>query len=195
MWNERYSQLEYAFGIQPNDFLVEVSQQIPSGRVLCLGEGECRNAVYLAQQGYQVTAVDASAVGLEKAQKLAAKKSVTIETIVADLADFVVQPNAWDGIVSIFCHLLPSLRAQTHRQAVAGLRSQGVFILEAYTFHQLDFKTGGSPRVELMMDLTILRRELKGLVFNHAVELEREIQEGQFHQGRSAVVQVLGFKS
>lgn len=194
MWNERYSQPDYAFGKHPNDFLVQVIEQIPQGQVLCLGEGEGRNAVYLAQQGCNVTAVDASPVGLEKARKLATERSVEIETIVADLADFVIQLDAWDGIISIFCHLPPPLRAQVHRQVVAGLRPGGMFVLEAYTPRQLDLKTGGPPKAEMMMDLATLRQELAGLEFGHAAELEREIQEGQFHQGRSAVVQVLAFK-
>jgi len=102
MWNERYSQADYVYGKKPNDFLVEVVQQIPKGRVLCLSDGEGRNGVYLAQQGCQVTAVDASPIGLEKAQKLAAERSVAIKTIVADLAEFPIQPDAWDVIVSIF---------------------------------------------------------------------------------------------
>ncbi|MBW4468340.1 MAG: class I SAM-dependent methyltransferase [Pegethrix bostrychoides GSE-TBD4-15B] len=195
MWNERYSQPEYAFGKQPNDFLVQVIQQIPTGRVLCLADGEGRNGVYLAQQGCQVTAVDASPVGLEKARKLAAERSVTIETVVADLAEFPIQPDSWDAIVSIFCHLPPTIRAHVHRQAVAGLRSGGVFVLEAYTPRQLAFKTGGPPTAELTMELATLQQELDGLKFNHAQELEREIQEGLFHQGHSAVVQVLAVKA
>ncbi len=195
MWNERYSQTEYAFGKQPNDFLVQVIHQIPTGRVLCLAEGEGRNAVYLAQQGCRVTAVDASPVGLEKARKLAAERSVEIETIVADLAEFPIQPDSWDAIVSIFCHLPPTIRAHVHRQVVTGLRSGGVFVLEAYTPRQLAFKTGGPPTAELTMELATLQQELKGLEFNHAVELERDIQEGLFHRGRSAVVQVVAVKA
>ncbi|PAX55231.1 class I SAM-dependent methyltransferase [Brunnivagina elsteri] len=194
MWNERYSQTEYAFGKNPNDFLVEVIQQIPKGIVLCLAEGEGRNAVYLAQQGCQVTAVDASPVGLEKAHKLAAERSVKIETIVTDLADFTIQPNSWDAIVSIFCHLPPNLRANIHRQVVSGLRSGGVFVLEAYTPRQLEFKTGGPPNADLMMELTTLRQELDGLEFKQTAEVEREIQEGLFHQGHSAIVQLLAMK-
>lgn len=194
MWNERYSQAEYVYGKNPNDFLAEVVQQIPRGRVLCLADGEGRNGVYLAQQGCQVTAVDGSSVGLEKARKLAAERSVEIETIVADLAEFLIQPNSWDAIVSIFCHLPPTVRAYIHRQVVSGLRSGGVFVLEAYTPRQLQFKTGGPPTAELTMELTTLQEELEGLEFKHAVELERDIQEGLFHQGRSSVVQVLAIK-
>ncbi len=195
MWNERYSQAEYVYGKNPNDFLVEMVQQIPKGRVLCLADGEGRNGVYLAQQGCQVTAVDASPIGLEKAQKLAAERSVEIETIVADLAEFPIQPDSWDAIVSIFCHLPPTIRAHVHRQVVTGLRSGGVFVLEAYTPRQLAFKTGGPPTAELTMELATLQQELKGLEFNHAVELERDIQEGLFHRGRSAVVQVVAVKA
>lgn len=194
MWNERYSQPGYAFGKTPNDFLVEVIDQIPKGRVLCFAEGEGRNAVYLAEQGCQVTAVDASEVGLAKAQNLALERSVNIEAIAADLAEFQIQPNAWDAVISIFCHLPPPLRAQVHQQVVAGLRPGGVFVLEAYTPRQLELKTGGPPNADLMMDLATLQQELKGLKFNHAVELERDIQEGQFHKGQSAVVQVLALK-
>ena len=70
MWDERYSMEEYAYGITPNEFLVENVSCIPNGKVLSLAEGEGRNAVFLAKQGYSVTAVDASLVGLSKARKL-----------------------------------------------------------------------------------------------------------------------------
>lgn len=98
------------------------------------------------------------------------------------------------AIVSIFCHLPPNLRANIHRQVVSGLRSRGVFVLEAYTPRQLEFKTGGPPNADLMMELTTLRQELDGLEFKQSAEVEREIQEGLFHQGHSAVVQLLAVK-
>ena len=58
MWDERYSSDDYVYGTAPNDFLVSVADRLPGGRVLCLGEGEGRNAVWLAQRGLEVTAVD-----------------------------------------------------------------------------------------------------------------------------------------
>ncbi len=194
MWDERYSQPEYAFGKDANDFLVAMMPEIPHGRVLCIGEGEGRNAVYLAEQGCVVTAVDSSAVGLEKAQKLATERGVKIETIVADLQDFPIHANSWDAIVAIFCHLPPPLRTQVHRQVVTGLRSGGKFVLEAYTPRQLMFKTGGPANVALMMELKTLQQELEGLTYQHAIEIERDISEGIYHQGRSAVVQILAVK-
>jgi SAM-dependent methyltransferase len=195
LWDDRYSQKEYVYGKEPNDFLVEATPFIPKGRVLCLAEGQGRNAVYLASQGYAVTGVDASAVGLAKAQQLAVDRGVKIETIVADLSDFKIQPDAWDAIVSIFCHLPPHLRADIHRQSVAGLRSGGVLILEAYTPRQLEFKTGGPPNADLMMSAAILTQELQGLEFKQLREIDRDIYEGEYHHGIGAVVQAIAIKA
>ncbi len=195
MWDERYSDEEYAYGKEPNDFLVEAAHHIPKGRVLCLAEGEGRNAVYLARQGYQVVAVDSSSVGMRKADALAKEHDVEIETVIADLADFDIGTNAWDGIVSIFCHLPPAIRHTLHEKLVAGLRPGGVLVLEAYTPEQLKFKTGGPADAQLTMNLDSLRQELTGLDFEHALEIERDIHEGLYHNGRGAVVQLVARKA
>ncbi len=89
---------EFAYGTAPNRWLEAQAAAIPAGgRVLCLGEGEGRNAVWLAQRGFSVVAVDASPVGLEKARRLAAERGVTIETRVADLASYRPEPAAYDA--------------------------------------------------------------------------------------------------
>jgi len=194
MWDERYSTPGYAFGTEPNEFLAQTCQHIPRGRVLSLGEGEGRNAVHLAKQGHAVTAVDQSAIGLEKVRRLAAENGVTIDTIPTDLADFQIEPNSWDGIVSIFCHLPLALRARIHGQIVAGLRPGGAYLLEAYTPRQLEFGTGGPRDLELLVTLEDLRAELDGLHLEYAVEIERDVTEGRYHTGRAAVAQVVAVK-
>lgn len=194
MWDERYSGETYAYGKQPNDFLLDTYKQIPPGRVLCLAEGEGRNAVFLAEQGFQVLAVDASSVGMAKAKRLAQEKGVQLQTRVADLNDFVIEPESWDGIVSIFCHLPPDQRRRLHRQVVQGLRPGGVFILEAYTPEQLVYKTGGPPVAELTMRLADVRQEINGLEICHGVERVREIHEGEYHNGAGAVLQLVAVR-
>lgn len=194
MWDERYSDEEYVYGKDPNDFLANAAGKIPKGRVLCIAEGEGRNAVFLAQQGYDVVAVDSSAVGLGKARKLAEERGVNIETIVCDLANYDIEPDSLDGVVSIFAHVPPEVRKELHRQIVNGLRSGGVLVLEAYRPDQLKFKTGGPPTAEFMMTLENLEEELKGLNFDYGVELDRDVVEGKFHTGKGAVVQLIGVK-
>lgn len=193
-WDQRYALDEYVYGTEPNDFLKQVAPRIPLGPVLCLAEGEGRNAVHLAERGHAVTAVDQSAAGLAKAQRLATMRGVEMHVGQADLADYVIEAGQWSGVVAIFMHLPPALRAEVLARAVRGLAPGGVLVLEAYTPAQLEHRTGGPPTAELMMTLEELKTELAGLHLEHAVELEREIHEGRLHDGLSAVVQVLGVR-
>src|SRR5690242_4919478 len=131
-WDSRFSEPGYAYGSAPNDFLVQVAPRLPAGPVLSLGEGEGRNGVYLAQLGHDVLAVDQSAVGLAKVERLAAERGVTIRTEVANLADFVIDPDRWAAILCFFVHMPPALRADVFRRAVRGLAPGGMFVLEAF---------------------------------------------------------------
>jgi len=142
MWDQRYSSIDYAYGTKANDFLISMVDKLPTGKILCLAEGEGRNAVWLAEQGNEVTAVDSSEVGLKKAEKLAKERNVKITTVHADLADYDIGAQQWDAIISIFCHLPAELRQDVHRRCVQGLRNKGVMLLEAYTPKQLEYKTG-----------------------------------------------------
>lgn len=194
MWDQRYSSNTYAYGTEPNDFLVAMYHKLPKGKVLCLAEGEGRNAVWLAQQGHDVTAVDSSEVGLQKAKKLAKVRGVKIKTVHTDLSDFEIQEKSWDVIVSIFCHIPSELRKIVHQQCVKGLRTGGMILLEAYTPLQLRYNSGGPSSADLMMDVPSLSTEFGTLKFFHLQENVRQINEGHFHQGSGAVVQLLARK-
>ena len=194
-WNDRYAAAGHFYGEAPNAFVAEVAPEIPAGPVLCLAEGEGRNAVHLAMLGHRVTAVDQSEVGLAKARRLAAARGVEIETVATDLADYSIAVAAWAGILATFAHLPPALRRRVHRDVVAGLQPGGVYILEAYTPAQLAFGTGGPKLPELLMTLADLREELSGLKFLIARELKRDVIEGSGHNGRGAVVQILARRS
>lgn len=192
-WDERYRGPDYLFGTEPNDFLRSVVDRLPEGRALCLGEGEGRNAVFLAERGYEVTAVDASAAGLRKAVKLAEARGVEIRTVVKDLADYSIRPDSWDVVVLIFVHLPRELRRAVHAAAVAGLRPGGVVVVEAHALDGADIMSGGPPQ-ELLMGLDELEDEFEGLEFEVAREVRREVEEGTRHRGGRAVVQLLGRK-
>ena len=193
-WDERYSESGYAYGTAPNTFLASVADRIPAGKILSLAEGEGRNAVYLATRGYQVTGVDGSAVGLRKAQELAAENDVAITTICADLSSFAIESGEWDGIIACYCHLPPAIRRPLHRAAVQGLKPGGVFVLEAFSKEQLGNDTGGPKDLDMLMSLEDLQQELAGLEIIHAVQIERDVREGRGHTGIAAVVQILAQK-
>ncbi|MCF3652374.1 SAM-dependent methyltransferase [Synoicihabitans lomoniglobus] len=194
-WDNRYGNAgdDFVFGTTPNDFLVACADHLPPGPVLCLAEGEGRNAVFLAERGHAVTAMDQSEVGLAKAQQLAASRGVTLTTVVADLTDFVIEPGTWSAIVSIFCHLPPDLRRVLYPRVAAGLRPGGMIVLESYHPRQVEHATGGpvaSP--ELLVSLDDVRDAFPGITWDLAHEIERDVVEGHGHTGRAAVTQLLG---
>ncbi len=191
-WDTEFNTDEYMYGKEPNDFLKENYSAIPKGKVLLIAEGEGRNAVFLAKLGYQVTAVDISIVGLEKAKKLAAENNVEIETICEDLQTFDLGHEKWEGIVSISCHLPPALRKELSKRIESALTPKGVYLMEGYTPEQLNYKTGGPPVAEMMTSKQTVIEEFPNLQFSHLKELEREIIEGVNHFGLAAVVQVIG---
>ena len=192
-WDERYAGDEYAYGVEPNDFLRAEAHRIPPGPVLCLAEGEGRNAVFLAGLGHQVTAVDLSAEGLRKAEQLARRAGVTLELIHADLATFALGLDRWSGIVEIFMHLPAAVRRRVHAQIPLALRAGGCLVLESYRPEQLALGTGGPKDASLLPTLADLRDELRPLELVVARDVDREIHEGQFHAGPSATVQIVGF--
>jgi SAM-dependent methyltransferase len=162
--------------------------------VLCLAEGEGRNAVHLATLGHRVTAVDSSARGLEKTRALAAQRQVSVETVLADLADHDPGAGTFDGVVSIWCHLPPELRALVHARVLRALRPGGVLVLEHYHPRQLGYGTGGPKDAALLLTLAELQRDFASLEPLHALEGERLVKEGAGHAGRSFVTQFVGRK-
>ena len=195
MWEQRYGIEAYLFGTEPNEFLRSSLPGLPGGTVLCLAEGEGRNAVFLAENGYDVHSVDLTDAGVAKTLRLAESRRVKVDAVVGDLAEFDIGADRWDLIVSIFAHMAPAARRQLHRRVVAALKPAGVFLLEAYTPQQVGRGTGGPSTPETTMTLEALREELAGLEFVHAEELDREVIEGPGHTGSGAVVQVIARKT
>ena len=197
IWDERYSEDELAYGAEPNDFLREQVAALTKGDCLCIAEGQGRNAVWLAEQGFTVTAMDQSPVGMERAQTLAAARGVSITTEVGDLATYDLGQGRWDCIVATFVHLPPGLRRDVHRRIVAALKPGGTVLVEAYTPGKYAMPGSGGPpeaQRDRVMTREMLLEDFAGLEPVVALEVEREVNEGKYHSGRSAVVQFLGRK-
>jgi len=194
-WDERYAADELVYGSAPNDFLAQQAHRFhKAGRALDVGAGEGRNALFLASLGLDVLAVDQSAVGMQKAQRLARERGLSLRTQAADLNDFQAEPNFFDVISSIFVHLPAALRAKVHKNVITWLKPGGVFVLEAYAPDQLHRDTGGPKDPLLLAPLQTLLAELFGLTIEHQAALVRNVGEGRYHSGEASVVQVVGRK-
>ncbi|WP_083405149.1 cyclopropane-fatty-acyl-phospholipid synthase family protein [Idiomarina sp. MD25a] len=198
-WNDRYSDERYLYGKQPNDFLKYILPPKndvlkPDSQVLCLAEGEGRNAVYLAECGLRVTAIDISSVALAKGKKLADERGVSVDWKLADLSEYDFGEKQWDAIVAIFMHLSPDMRKSVLNKIPSALTNEGIFIGEFYRKEQLQLKTGGPQDEALMYSEQQLKEDLNPLEFIHLVSVKREVVEGTGHTGEAAVVQVVAKK-
>jgi SAM-dependent methyltransferase len=196
MWDQRYGASEFVYGTSANDFLAGCDLVPATGRALCLGAGEGRNVVFLAERGLEVTAVDLSSVGLEKTNRLAAERGVSdrVETEHADLAEYEASAARYDLVVAIFCHMPPPVRLAAHAQAARALAPSGLLLLEAYSKRQLEFRTGGPPVEALLYSAEQLQSDFDALSIISLQEVEREVHEGELHNGPSAVLQLLARK-
>ena len=188
-WHERFSTEEYVYGKEPNEFLVEAARNLPKGNVLCIAEGEGRNAVYLASLGFDVTAWDFAQAGLDKIKKLANEKGVVVNAELHDLVEVKWEDEQWDAIVHIFGHFPGNVMDRTLLGIKKALKPGGFYISELYTKEQLHYGTGG-PRDEAMLcEPGQLLKQFDGYFVKHFHIGEVNRVEGQLHTGTAHVVQ------
>ena len=191
-WNSRYAEPGYAYGTEPNAFLVSQKQLLKPGmKALAVADGEGRNGVWLAQQGLDVLSVDASAVGLAKTQELAADRGVKISTQQVELTTWQWPEQTYDVVAAIYIHFPPAVRAPMHRTMFHALKPGGVLILEAFTLGQLKYKSGGPPVAEMLYTADMLRIDFAGGEILQLEELVTDLAEGQYHRGPAAVVRLV----
>ncbi len=194
-WDRHYAEAGYIFGTAPNKFLVaEARRIVPKGRVLVPGDGEGRNGVWLAEQGFAVTSVEASAVGVEKACTLAAERGFQLEIQHANLDAWHWPVGAFDGIAAIFVHFEPHMRQAMHRRMLSALKPRGILLLEAFApKHVENRKTGsrGGPPPEMLYSVELLREDFAGADIEVLREEEVMLDEGTRHQGRAHVVRLV----
>src|SRR5512139_4061916 len=184
-WNRRFERDDFLFGTEPNAWLREqVGAFAPGGRVLSVADGEGRNSVWLAGQGFAVDAFDIAEVGVAKARALAAREGVQVNFHVADVDGFAWPTAAYDGVAAIFVQFAdPALRARLFARIVASLKPGGVLILQGYTPKQLDYKTGGPPIASHLYTEALLREAFADLQILKLREYEAEVHEGSGHHG------------
>ncbi|NNF58384.1 MAG: class I SAM-dependent methyltransferase, partial [Rhodothermaceae bacterium] len=182
-WDGQFADVAFRYGTAPNAFIAAQAGRIPVGaEVLAVGAGEGRNAVWLAEQGFRVTALDLSEVGLAKTRRLADERGVSVETVQADVR--VWRPErAWDAAVCTFLHLGPAKRSVLYRALRTSLRPGGLLLAEWYRPEQVTegYTSGGPPDVAMMVPLAELRTAFAADELLLAEAVEVVLNEGVHH--------------
>lgn len=192
LWDERFKQSEFAYGIKPNEFIQEQAYRLPKGaNIAAYAEGEGRNAVHLASLGLSVTAYDYAQAGLDKTNQLAEQNNVHVETKLADLIEDPLPLDLYDGAIMVFGHFPKKHQLHVLDKIAASLKPGGLFLLEVYEEKQLDYKTGGPKEKSFLYrasDLLIWAEQFSIL---HFFSGEAVRQEGNLHTGKGYVVQLI----
>ncbi|TRX71847.1 bifunctional 2-polyprenyl-6-hydroxyphenol methylase/3-demethylubiquinol 3-O-methyltransferase UbiG [Carboxylicivirga sp. M1479] len=198
-WDDRYSQDEFAYGAEPNEYIKEKLPLLKPGKVLFPAEGEGRNSVYAAQLGWEVCAFDFSAVGKKKADALAASKGVSINYQVKGFLEEEYEANEFDAICLTFVHFHPDMKMQMHKRLDSYLKVGGYIIMDAFSkehreINKVNEHAGGPPNADMMYSI----EEIKSYFDNYDfIELKKELvhlQEGFGHVGEGSVIRFVGKK-
>jgi SAM-dependent methyltransferase len=191
-WDQRFSEEGLAYGREPNAFLKQQLGRLTPGSLLLPAEGEGRNAVWAAVEGWRVHAFDTSTVGRDKALEMAERRGVEIayevRSAAADLRDF---EGRFDAVGLVFMHLPPDVRRVAHRAAARSLRPGGTLILEAFSKAQLELGTGGPRHLDLLYETDDLESDFSGLSISSLARVEVELDEGRYHRGLSSVIRLV----
>lgn len=198
-WNDRYSNEEFAYGEEPNNFFKEQIEKLNTGTILFPAEGEGRNAVYAAKLGWEVAAFDISEEGKNKALKLAEANNVTIDYKVGELETLNYQPEQFDAIALIYAHFPADIKSYLHRTLETYLRKDGIIIFEAFSKKHLEYlaindKVGGPKDIESLFSIEEIKADFPNYEIIQLEETEIELNEGSFHNGKGSVIRFVGKK-
>ena len=200
MWDNRYSDTQYAYGTAPNVFFKSMLDQYqPKGKLLMPAEGEGRNAVYAAKTGLEVYAFDISDEGQKKAKQLAAQENVTIHYEVGSFFDLSVVEQQYDAVGLIYAHFPPSILATYYQKVAELLKPNGLVILEGFSTNHLPYRAanpqvGGPGVAEFLFSEATIQENFPNFETLLMEEVEVELNEGLYHVGTGKVLRFVGRK-
>ncbi len=198
-WDKRYAKDEYAYGVQPNEFLKSELSKYAVGTILLPADGEGRNGVYAATQGWEVFAFDVSTEGQKKAQRLAESNGVTIHYTIHSFEDMPYLPHQFNAIALIYSHFPSEKRPAFHKALISLLKPGGIIILEAFSNNNIEYvtkneKVGGPRDVDMLYSVDELKKDFSGLEVIKLNEELVDLQEGLYHNGTGSVVRFIARK-
>jgi SAM-dependent methyltransferase len=185
-WDQRYASADLVWTAEPNRFVVAELADLAPGRALDLGAGEGRNAVWLATRGWRVTAVDFSAVGLDKGRRLAAARAADVDWVRADLREYQPDAAAFQLVLIAYLQLRADELDRVLRAAVSALAPAGVLLVVGHDVTNLTAGVGGPQDPAVLYTPAGITRSLDGLTIVRAERVLRPVAAASPVAGASA---------
>jgi SAM-dependent methyltransferase len=194
-WNERYSEKEFVYGEAPNVYFEETLSKLKSGTIILPCDGEGRNAVHAARQGWNVKAFDLSEAGKMKADSLALKYDVKIDFQIEDAALALYPNETADVVAIIYTHLPSQVRKKLYQNIIHWLKPGGKVILETFCPEQLNNNSGGPKDIDMLNTKEILCEDFKNLSIDYLEYKHIQLSEGKYHEGPADVIRMIATKA
>ena len=191
-WDARYAAEERVFSAEPNPAVAELAGELPAGRALDLAAGEGRHALWLARRGWRVTAVDFSAVGLEKGRRWAEQDGLTVEWVLYDVIAYRPEPGAFDLVLVAQFHPDPPDRERFFARVAEALAPGGHLLAIGRHADDIGRDGGRGPRdAERRYTPALLRAALPPALTPLVVEARTRAIEAD--GGRVALTDVIAW--
>ena len=175
-WDSRYAQADLVWSAEPNRWFAQEAAALAPGRALDLGAGEGRNAIWLAERGWETTAVDFSAVAIGKGRELARSRGVALTWVVDDLLRYRPAPGTFDLVGVVYIHLVADERRRVLQSAMAALAPGGRAIVIGHHADNLTEGVGGPQDPRLLFTAPEIVADLPGLHILRAARLLRDVE-------------------
>ncbi len=179
LWDERHAAHDPIESHLPDPSLAAIAAGLVPGRALDLASGDGRNAIWLAARGWDVTAVDFSAVALDRARRSAETAGVTIDWVNADLLAWHPEPRSFDLVAVMFLHLPRQERHAVYANAAAAVAPGGRLVIVGHDLANLARGAGGPQDPEVLFTPAELAGDLEDLVIERAETVSRDVGEGR----------------
>lgn len=195
-WDQRFTQAPHLYGLAPNQWLADFVKQHNTrpGKAFLPGEGEGRNAGFLLQKGWNVTAADQSDIARNHALSQLGHHGDAFQYMLASLDSLAFPEGQFDLIASIYLHLPKESRQNIHQQFISWLKPGGWLVLEGFHTDQLSFSSGGPKDPDMLFTPEMLRLDFEGLEIMYLATQTLHLNEGIGHSGEGRVVRLLARK-
>jgi len=199
-WDDRYSNEKFAYGEEPNNYFKEQLAKLSVGKLLCAAEGEGRNAVFAAKNGWTVSAFDISIEGKNKAMKFAQKNNVVFDYKIGELEFLGFEFEQFDAVALIYAHFPSNIKSAYHKMIDKYIKIGGIIIFEAFSKKHIDYvraneKVGGPRDIESLFSIEEIQSDFSNYDFIEMAEVEIQLNEGFSHNGTGSVIRFVARKS
>jgi len=195
-WNNKFKGDEYLYGTEPNPFFQHFLQKQTPGKLLLPAEGEGRNALYAAKNGWDVTAFDNSSVARKKALTLIETNglSITYTRHGVEKINEQYQHSTFDIVALCYFHLPPNARTKYHQAFMQRLKAGGYLYIIGFSKEQLKYDSGGPPNVDFLFDESTLRYDFENYTIRKLTTFDTTLSEGRGHKGKASLTEAIILK-